>query len=320
MQKKYKVLITGSSGMLGIDLCHELRKDYDLCGIDLTDHAALTGKQSVAASCFYACNITDKLGVARIVKETMCDIVIHTAAWADVDGCELDKGKAFSINADGTANVALACRTSDIPLIYISTDFVFDGKKKRPYKESDKTNPISAYGASKLEGEEALKKLIKKYYIVRTSWLYGENGKNFVDTILSKAKTVDSLRVVDDQSGSPTYTMDLAKAIHILLDKVFKKDHKTQNARHKTQECKSKGYGTYHVSNSGAISWYGYTKEILKVSGSGTKVIPISSKELARPAARPAMSVMDNSKFLKFTHHKMPHWKKALKRYLLRDR
>ncbi len=309
MQKKYKVLITGSSGMLGIDLWHELKKDYELYGLDLVDRPRSTVRQSVIASCFYEGDITDQRGIACIIRKTMSDIVIHTAAWTDVDGCELDREKAFSINGDGAKNAAFACGKADIPLIYISTDFVFDGKKKRPYKETDRANPISVYGESKLEGEEAVKKIIKKYYIIRTSWLYGKNGKNFVDTILAKARTVDLLRVVDDQAGSPTYTKDLAKAIHILLDKRFKKEHKSTRAQ-------AKGYGTYHISNSGSTSWYGYTKEILRVAALRTKVEPISSKELARPAARPAMAVMDNSKFERYTGHKMPHWKNALKRYL----
>ncbi|MFA6078635.1 MAG: dTDP-4-dehydrorhamnose reductase [Candidatus Omnitrophota bacterium] len=318
MQKKYKVLITGSSGMLGIDLCQELGKDFELCGVDIADRAGLTGKRPIRQACFYECNISYKHGIARIVRETMCDIVIHTAAWTNVDGCELDRKKAFAINSAGAKNVAYACKISDVPLIYISTDFVFDGKKKRPYKETDSTHPLSVYGESKLAGEDAVRKVLKKHFIVRTSWLYGRHGKNFVDTIIEKAGTVDCLRVVEDQVGSPTYTKDLAKAIHLLLDKAFE----TQVVSRKSQDTRAqvKGYGIYHVSNSGATSWYRYTKEILRVAASRTKVIPISSKELSRPAKRPAMSVMDNSKFERFTGCSMPNWKNALKRYLLKDR
>lgn len=274
--------------MLGIDLCHELNEDYELYGID-------TRRDNDN----FICDITDKKCVADIVEKVKPDVVIHTAAWTDVDGCEQDKEKARWINVEGTKNVALACKDRGAILVYISTDFVFDGKEKGAYKETDKPNPISVYGDSKLKGEEAVKKTLKKYFILRTSWLYGENGKNFVDTILSKAKTEQALKIVDDQVGSPTYTRDLAKAMHALLNKAG-----------------DRGYGIYHVSNSGGVSWFEYTKEILKLAGSATKVIAISSEELARPARRPAMSVLDNSKFTEFTGYRMRDWKDALKEYL----
>jgi dTDP-4-dehydrorhamnose reductase len=249
----------------------------------------------------------------RVIKKARPDIVIHAAAMTDVDGCELDSKKAYKINAEGAKNVALACRSAGAALIYISTDFVFDGKKKSAYKETDKTNPLSIYGDSKLKGELAVKKALKRYFILRTSWLYGRNGKNFVDTIITKAKSEKLLKVVDDQVGSPTYTKDLAKAIHALLQRIQPRPGHPAGLYRPGLGI---GFGVYHVSNSGAVSWFNYAREILKLAGSGTKVIPISSKELARPANRPAMSVLDNTKFVKLTGYKMRSWQKALKDYV----
>lgn len=286
--------------MLGIDLCQELYSDYEVIGADVIASPAEGGtKQS------YKCDITNKQDVLSIFKKSKPDIVIHAAAMTDVDGCELYPEKAYKINGEGTKSVALACKTIDTTLIYISTDFVFDGKKKKPYKETDKAHPLSIYADSKLKGEEAVKKVLKKYFILRTSWLYGKHGKNFVDTILMKARSEKVLKVVDDQIGSPTYTKDLARAIHVLMDKIF------EGPVARVQEP-----GIYHISNSGRVSWFDYAREILRLGGSKTKVSPISSKELARPAKRPAMSVLDNSKFIKFTGYEMRHWQKALKEYI----
>ena len=293
MPRRYKILITGSSGMLGIDLANELRHGYELIGMDLVNNP----KSRVHK--FYKADITDPKSIANTFRRASPDIVVHTAAWADVDGCELDKNKAYAVNSDGTRNVALACKEIGAVLVYISTDFVFDGKKRSPYEESDRANPLGVYADSKLKGELAVKKILKKYFIIRTSWLYGKQGKNFVDTIAAKAREDGLLKVVDDQIGSPTYTVDLAKAIRKLLD-----------------TFSSKNYGTYHISNSGSVSWYEYAKAILKIAGIKAKVMPISSGELDRPAIRPAMSVMDNSKFEKVTGYRMRGWKSALREYI----
>lgn len=300
MQKKHQILITGSSGMLGIDLSQELGGGCEVVGADIVH-----SPQSIVHS-FKECDITDEKVVLDVVTEVRPDIVIHTAAMTDVDECETNKDKAYKINSEGTWNVALGCKKINASLIYISTDFVFDGKKKEPYKESDKVSPLSVYGDSKLKGEEAVKKAIKRYFIVRTSWLYGGHGKNFVDTILLKAKAGQTLKVVDDQSGSPTYTKDLAKALHALLDKMFT-----------GSGLEIADYGTYHVSNSGSVSWCDYAKEIISSAGLKVKVEPISSKELDAPANRPAMSVLDNSKFAGFTGYRMKGWKDALREYLI---
>ncbi len=306
MPQRYKILITGSSGMLGIDLCQELSGKYELYGTDVVH------RTSYIVHRFTKADITDKESVVEIVKKIKPDVVIHTAAWTDVDGCELNKKKTYRVNVEGTKNIALACKICGATLIYISTDFVFDGKRKSAYKETDRPKPISAYGESKLKGEEAVKNELKKYFILRTSWLYGKHGKNFVDTILAEAKSpsAKALKVVNDQVGSPTYTRDLARAIRTLLDKVI---------GHRSWVI-GRGYGTYHISNSGSVSWFEYTKEILRLAKSGTKVVPISSEELARPARRPAMSVLDNSKFMKFTGYRMRDWKSALKEYLLKEK
>ncbi len=284
--------------MLGTDLWQELDKDYEIYGADLIPAPVLMAH----GDRFYKADIAEAGQVSDTVKKIKPDIVIHSAAWTDVDGCEFDKTKAFRINGEGARNVALACRDCDALLIYLSTDFVFDGKNKRPYKETDRISPINAYGESKAAGEEAIKKILEKYFILRTSWLYGKRGKNFVDTILQKAKTEKVLKVVDDQVGSPTYTRDLAAAIHALLARIDKPEITS--------------YGTYHVSNAGSVSWYNYAKEILRLARSRAKVEPISSDDLGRPARRPVMSILDNSKFLRLTGYKMRRWKDALKDYL----
>jgi len=293
MPGKRKILTTGSGGMLGTDLVSEFKDDYNVYGLDLVH------RPPVAAGDFSRCDITNEGETLRVISKIKPDIVIHTAAWTDVDGCELDKDKAYEINSEGTENVALGCKSAGAVLVYISTDFVFNGKKRSPYKETDRPDPLSIYGDSKLLGENAVDRILDRYFILRTSWLYGSSGKNFVDTIIEKARASKELKVVDDQVGSPTYTKDLAEAIGALLS-----------------QMEFKGKGIYHVSNSGSVSWYDYAKTILKLSGSKTKVIPISSKELDRPAKRPAMSVLDNSKFSRFTGYKMRNWKAALEEYL----
>jgi dTDP-4-dehydrorhamnose reductase len=304
---KRKVLITGSSGMLGIDLSHELYHDYEVFGADIVR------RSSFVVRGFYKLDITKKQNVSAVIRNLNPDVIIHAASWTDVDGCELDPKRAYRINSEGTKNVALACKAIGAALIYISTDFVFDGKKKNPYKETDRANPLNAYADSKLKGELTIKRSLKKYFILRTSWLYGKYGKNFVDTILKIAKKEKVLKVVDDQVGSPTYTKDLAKAIRALISVIARSPAKGGT----TKQSQKIEYGVYHVSNSGSVPWYDYAKEILKLAKSQTKVAPISSKELDRPAERPKMSVLDNSKFIKFTGHKMRNWQEALNNYVV---
>ncbi|MGB2705628.1 MAG: dTDP-4-dehydrorhamnose reductase [Candidatus Omnitrophota bacterium] len=285
-KKRRKILVTGSSGMLGTDLCNELKSEYDIVGLDISGQGD-----------FVRCDITDKDKVVKSILNAKPDLVIHAAAWTDVDGCEREPDKARKVNEGGTRNVAKAARALDAPLVYISTDFVFDGNKKSPYTEKDAPRPLNIYSKSKLEGEKTCATL-GKYIIARSGWLYGSNGNNFVDTIIEKAKKESELRVVDDQWGSPTYTEDFAKAIGKLLS--------AQGAN-----------GIYHISNKGEVSWFDYAREILKIAGvNNVKLIPINSSQLGRPAKRPAFSVLDNTKFEKATGFIMRPWQEALKEYL----
>lgn len=288
--------------MLGIDLSEALRRDCTVYGADLAPHA----KSRLTR--FYRADITDRAGIAAVIAKARPDIVIHCAAWTDVDGCELDPEKAMRVNGRGAANVAAACCRSGAALVYISTDFVFDGRKRRPYLETDRPRPLSVYGKSKLAGEIAVRKALQEHVILRTSWLYGANGKNFVDTIIAKGRTEKLLKVVDDQCGSPTYTKDLALAIRRLIG-AFRAG-KISRGR----------YGIYHVSNTGKVSWCRYAKTILKFAGVATPVLPISSEALARPAQRPAMSVLDTKKFAALTKKPMRNWREALKDYIRNEK
>ena len=197
--------------------------------------------------------------------------MINIAAYTDVDGCELDEEKAFAVNAEGTKHVALAASKCHAKMVYLSTDYVFDGDKREPYWESDSPHPLNVYGRSKLKGEQYVQELVRNSLIIRTQWLYGRFGKNFVSSILRQAGEKRALSIVNDQIGSPTYTVDLAKAISILIQ--------------------SDAHGIFHVANSDLCTWYTFGQAILKLSGiNRVRVIPVSSKELGRPAARPSYS------------------------------
>ncbi len=303
-KKKRKVLITGSSGMLGTDLCQETSSDYELFGLDMVRGPQFTqgGKN------FFKGDITDREVAIGIISGVKADVVIHAAAWTDVDGCELNPDKAYSVNGGGTENIALGCQKAGSILIYMSTDFVFDGNETTPYREDDKVKALSVYGASKLKGEEAIRNIVDRYFILRTSWLFGRNGRNFVDTILSKAKVERKLRVVDDQVGTPTYTKDLSKAIRVLLEKIMDAEN--------IEEYSTRHAGIYHLSNSGSVSWYDYAKKIFELKNIEIDLEPISSEGLDRPARRPSYSILDNSKFVNLTGYEMRGWQDALEEYL----
>ncbi len=291
-----KILITGSSGMLGTDLCDVLEKDHKIIGVDINESHASCATPLV----FYKVGITDADEIRRIVGEEHPDIVIHAAAWTDVDGCEGDPGKADAVNVKGTESVAKAAAGRDIPLILISTDFVFDGRKNEPYTEGDPPCPISVYARTKYEAEEAVKTLLPAYAIVRTSWLFGKQGRNFVDALISKAAAGEKLRVVGDQVGSPTYTKDFSTALAKLLEAGV-----------------TSGREIFHVSNSGRCSWYEFAEQIIGYKGSeGIAIEAITSDELDRPAKRPRFSVLDNGKFNRKTGYVMRPWQEALKEYL----
>ncbi|MFH0839785.1 MAG: dTDP-4-dehydrorhamnose reductase [Candidatus Omnitrophota bacterium] len=298
---KERVLITGSSGMLGMDMVSSINDFYDVYCTDLEEKKNFRhdGKR------FLKCDITDGPATIRMIKELRPDIIIHTAAWTDVDGCELDQEKAMKINAEGTHNIALGAKEAKSALIYISSDFVFDGDKTSPYKEDDIPHPVNTYGLSKLKGETFIRKELDKYFIVRTSWLFGKYGKNFVDIILDKAERKEELKIVVDQFGSPTYTLDLCNAL-IKLMAVPCEGHVAG--------------GVYHFSNSGSCSWYKYAEEILRLGRKqDAKITPITSLELDRPARRPKVSILDIDKYAAFLGRTPRSWEAALEGYLLVD-
>ena len=265
-----KVLVTGANGMLGQDLCPILEDaGYEVIETDINN-----------------LDITNAEAAAAFIKQEAPEIVVHCAAYTNVDKAEEDLKNAELINVTGTENIAKACAEAGAVMVYISTDYVFDGTKNSPYTPDDKPNPINNYGLTKLKGEEAVKKYCEKYYIARTSWLYGHHGKNFVETMISLAKDRPELKVVDDQIGCPTWTVELANGILKLLDKP---------------------YGTYHVCGSGSTSWYGFAKEILK--NCEVKILPCTTDEFPRPARRPKYSIMDNNKICR-------NWQDALKDYM----
>ena len=272
-----KVALTGANGMLGHDMANAF------------------GDKNVVALTHKDLDVTHLDNTLSLIRDIRPDYLIHAAAYTDVDGCEGEPEKAYLVNGIGTRNIAMACEENDCPIIYISTDYVFDGNKKEPYNEWDQTNPINKYGLSKLLGENYVSSLTNRFYIARTSWLYGKKGKNFVETILKLIEERDEIEVVDDQVGSPTYTLDLATSIKELL---------------------GRGYGTYHITNSGHCSWYEFAVEIARLKGSSTKVKPVTSDKFNRPARRPSYSVLENTMLGIEGIEKPRHWKDALAEYL----
>jgi dTDP-4-dehydrorhamnose reductase len=282
--------------MLGSDLMQNLFPEYEVVGMD---------KEEI--------DIVSAQECRNAVQETSPDVVINAAAYTNVDDCETDKERCFAVNAEAVRNIALACQEQKIPLVHFSTDYVFDGKSKNPYKENDPCNPVNAYGESKRKGELYLQSITENYLLIRTAWLFGKRGRNFVEAILEKAEAKNyiketfekkkaaatqssTIEVVDDQVGSPTYTKDLAAAVKLLLKK---------NAR-----------GVFHITNRGTCSWHQFAVQIIKESGFEIKVIPITSDMLQRPAQRPSYSVLSSQKFTNTTGKAMQPWQLALQDYL----
>ena len=267
-----RVLVTGANGMLGQDLCPILEDNgYDVIETDI-----------------HNLDITDYSACKAFFSKEKPDFVIHCAAYTNVDKAEEDKETAIKINVQGSENIARTSAEVDATLVYISTDYVFDGNGTKPYLPSDKASPINHYGLTKLHGEEVVKKYCKKYYIARTSWLYGHHGHNFVETMISLADRLE-IKVVDDQVGCPTWAVDLANAIVTLIEE--------------------KGYGVYHVCGGGSTSWYGFAREIFELAGLVVNLKPCSTDEFPRLAKRPSYSIMDNSGICR-------DWKLALKDYI----
>lgn len=266
-----KVLILGKNGMLG----HEVVKEFeDSINYDKDE-----------------LDITNKEDVKRVIGEIKPDVVINVAGYTDVDGCESNKELAFLVNGKAVGFIAEACKENDAEFLHISSDYVFDGKKEEGYKENDEKHPINVYGESKAMADDLIQKKMKKYYIVRTSWLYGKHGKNFVDTMLKLSEERKELKVVNDQRGCPTYTKDLAKAIKKIL--------------------KNKKHGIFHVTNAGSCTWYEYAKKTFELTKRDIKVIPVTSEEIDRPAKRPICSVLLNTKI-----EPLRPWQEALEEYM----
>ncbi|MFH2011532.1 MAG: dTDP-4-dehydrorhamnose reductase [Pseudomonadota bacterium] len=279
VDSRFKILILGASGLLGNDLIKILRIKHEVIGKDYKDF-----------------DITNK----EITREKILDInpqiVVNLAGFTNVDGCETEVENAFMVNAEGAKNVALACEEGNIKLIHISTDYVFDGKRGEPYMEDDTPNPLNIYGKSKLKGEEYVKEITEDLLIVRTEWLYGKKGNNFVNIILKLTLVEKELKVVDDQIGSPTYTKDLAYAIGVMLELNLK--------------------GVYNITNRGTCSWYQFALKILELAHiESIKVTPVSSEIYNSPAKRPAYSVLNCSKFEKETGFTLRPWEYALAEY-----
>ncbi len=284
--------------MLGVDLVRRLYDTYDVVCADIINR----GNSYCEVKNFIKCDITDADAAANMVRTAMPDAIIHAAAWADVDGCETEPEKAMKINAAGTRNVALGAKEVNALLFYISSDFVFDGEKTSPYKEDDSPNPINVYGASKFKGETFIKNTLDRYFIVRTSWLFGRYGKNFVDIILDKVERKEALRIVIDQFGSPTYTVDLCAALEKLIFIGL-----GQNS----------AGGVYHFSNNGSCSWYKYAEQIIRLANKTTDgIVPITSEELDRPAKRPKMSILNTDKYASLFGEIPRSWESALDEYL----
>ena len=290
-----KFFVTGVGGQLGYDVVSELiKRGHTAVGSDIVENAGINAQ-------YVPLDITDKEAVEGVITEINPDAVIHCAAWTAVDAAEDEEniGKVEAINADGTENIAKACKKLDCKMLYISTDYVFDGQGAEPWK-ADCTDykPLSVYGRTKLEGELAVKANLDKYFIVRIAWVFGVNGKNFIRTMLNVGKKYDTVRVVSDQIGTPTYTYDLAR---LLVDM-----------------AESEKYGTYHATNEGGyISWYDFTKEIFAQAGYTTSVIPVTTEEYGlSKAARPYNSRLDKSKLIENGFEPLPTWQDALGRYL----
>lgn len=309
-----KFFVTGVGGQLGHDVMNELMKrGHEGVGSDIQEvYSGIADGSAVTAAPYVQLDITDKSAVERVIMEINPNAIIHCAAWTDVDMAEDDDKaeKVRAINAGGTQNIADVCRKLDesgpngCKMTYISTDYVFDGQGTEPWQPDCKDyKPLNIYGQTKLEGELAVSQTLEKYFIVRIAWVYGLNGKNFIKTMLNVGKTHDTVRVVNDQIGTPTYTYDLAR---LLVD---------MNETDK--------YGYYHATNEGAtdetayISWYDFTKEIYKQAGYKTEVIPVTTAEYGlSKAARPFNSRLDKHKLVEAGFKPLPSWQDALSRYL----
>ncbi|OGL42346.1 MAG: dTDP-4-dehydrorhamnose reductase [Candidatus Schekmanbacteria bacterium RIFCSPHIGHO2_02_FULL_38_11] len=274
-----KVLLLGAKGMLGSEIAMCLKSSFNVIPY---------GKEEL--------DITNEFLTRNKIKEISPEIVINTAAYTDVEGCERNSEHAFKVNAHGVKNIAESCREFGSKIVHISTDYIFDGTKKPPYDEDDQPNPLNVYGKSKLEGENFIKKTCENFLIIRSEWLYGMRGRNFVSFVIDTAAKENKLKIVNDQVGSPTYTKDLSEAIRALLKK----------------DCK----GIYNAANSGKCSWYEFARKIKEFKKIRTEILPIASDESNRVAKRPANSVLNCNKLKTNTGFVFRNWTEALKEFL----
>ncbi|MEY8354677.1 dTDP-4-dehydrorhamnose reductase [Lachnospiraceae bacterium 54-53] len=275
-----KVLVTGVKGQLGFDVVYELEKrDHEVIGVDIDEM-----------------DITDEDSVNRVIRAAAPHAVIHCAAYTAVDAAEDHADLCRKVNAAGTVHIARVCRELDIKMMYISTDYVFNGQGTRPWEPDDFREPLNVYGQTKYEGELAVEENLTRYFIVRIAWVFGLNGKNFIKTMLNLGKTHDKLTVVADQIGSPTYTFDLARLLADMIE--------------------TEKYGRYHATNEGQCSWYEFACEIFKQAGMNVAVEPVTSDQYPAKAKRPMNSRMNKDKLAENGFQPMPPWQDALKRYL----
>lgn len=298
-----KFFVTGVGGQLGHDVMNEIAsRGFEGVGSDIAPiYSGVADGTAVTSMPYVQLDITDSEAVASVLAEVKPDVVVHCAAWTAVDAAEDEenKEKVFSINAKGTENIAKVCKELDCKMIYISTDYVFDGQGERPWEPDDKNYaPLNVYGESKLQGEQAVSSILEKYFIVRIAWVFGLNGKNFIKTMINVGKTHDEVRVVNDQIGTPTYTYDLSR---LLVDM-----------------AETDKYGYYHATNEGGyISWYDFCVEFYKQYGLETKVTPVTTAEYGlSKAARPFNSRLDKSKLVEAGFTPLPTWQDAVSRYL----
>ena len=290
-----RYFVTGVGGQLGHDVMNELKKrGHSAVGSDLAPENANYSE-------YIPLDITDAAAVEKVISQAKPDVVVHCAAWTAVDLAEDEdkKDKVRAINAQGTQNIANACKKQNCKMVYISTDYVFDGQGETPWQPDCKDyQPLNVYGQTKLEGELAVANTLEKYFIVRIAWVFGKNGNNFIKTMLNIGKKFDTLRVVNDQVGTPTYTLDLSR---LLVDMT-----------------ETEKYGYYHATNEGGyISWYDFACEIFRQAGYDTKVVPVTTAEYGlSKAARPFNSRLDKSKLVENGFEPLPDWQDALSRYL----
>lgn len=298
-----KVFVTGVGGQLGHDVVNELDwRAHESIGSDIQAiYSGVNDGSAVVTAPYVQMDITDGVAVSKTIEELKPDVIIHCAAWTNVDGAEApeNQAKVHQINAVGTENIAKAAKAVDAKMVYISTDYVFDGQGERPWEPEDKCYaPLNVYGQSKLDGELAVSSILEKYFIVRIAWVFGLNGKNFIKTMINVGKTHDTVRVVNDQIGTPTYTLDLAR---LLVDMI-----------------ETEKYGYYHATNEGGyISWYDFCCEFYKQYGLETKVVPVTTAEYGLSvAARPFNSRLEKKKLVEAGFDPLPTWQDAVSRYL----